>query len=131
MDSPFSYAVYRLVPRVERGERINVGVVVFCRPREYLEALTALDETRALTLWPDLDVEAVKLHLRAIERVAAGDQGAGPIAQLDTTARFHWLVSPSSTIIQPSRVHTGISGDLRPQLERLFQELVVASGSAG
>jgi Protein of unknown function (DUF3037) len=124
VDEPFSYAVYRLVPRVERGERINVGVVAFCRPRQYLSALTALDEARALALWPELDLEAVKLHLTAIERVAAGDPSAGPIAQLDPTARFHWLVAPASTIIQPSHVHTGISGDLPSQLEKLFRELV-------
>ncbi|HSP72732.1 MAG TPA: DUF3037 domain-containing protein, partial [Gaiellaceae bacterium] len=106
-DSPFSYAVYRLVPRVERGERINVGVVVFCRPLQYLEARTALDEQRALVLWPDLDADSVRAHLEAIERVAAGDPAGGPIARLDTPARFHWLVAPSSTIIPPSEVHTG------------------------
>ena len=98
MDSAFSYAVYRLVPRVERGERINVGVVVFCRPLQYLEARTALDESRAACLWPDLDAETVRSHLAAIERIARGEDGAGPIAALDTTARFHWLVAPSSTI---------------------------------
>ena len=124
-DSPFSYAVYRLVPRVERGERINVGVVVFCRPRQYLAARTALDRDRALALWPDLDVEMVELHLAAIERIAAGDPEAGPIAQLDTTARFHWLVAPSSTIIQPSAVHTGVCGDPPRELAKLFGELVV------
>jgi DUF3037 family protein len=124
--SPFSYAVCRLVPRVERGERINVGVVVFCRPPQYLAARTALDEQRALVLWPDLDVESVRAHLRAIERIAAGDPGAGPIAALDTTARFHWLVSPSSTIIQPSEVHTGLCETPADELDRLFRELVLA-----
>jgi hypothetical protein len=124
VDSPFSYAVYRLVPRVERGERINVGVVVFCRPLQFLEARTALDEERARALWPDLDADAVRAHLAAIERIARGEDGAGPIAALDTTARFHWLVAPSSTIIQPSRVHTGICGAPAEQLARLFRELV-------
>jgi hypothetical protein len=123
-DNAFSYAVYRLVPRVERGERINVGVVVFCRPLDYLGARTALDEERARSLWPDLDVEAVRPHLQAIERIAAGDAGGGPIAQLDTTARFHWLVAPSSTIIQPSAVHTGVCTDPPSQLEKLFTDLV-------
>jgi len=123
-NSPFSYAVYRLVPRVERGERINVGVVVFCRPLEFLEVRTALDEARALTLWPELDVESVRAHLTAAEKIAAGDATAGPIAQLDRTARFHWLVAPSSTIIQPSEVHTGICGDPGEELEKLFRELV-------
>ena len=124
-DSPFSYAVYRLVPRVERGERINVGVVVFCRPLQYLAARTALDEPRALALWPDLDADSVRAHLGAVERIAAGDPAGGPIAQLDTTARFHWLVAPSSTIIQPSEVHTGVSDDPRAQLGRLFDSLVL------
>ena len=112
------------MPRVERGERINVGVVVFCRPLQYLEARTALDEARALALWPELDVESVRAHLAAIERVAAGERSGGPIARLETTARFHWLVSPSSTIIQPSEVHTGLCGDPAAQLEKLFRELV-------
>jgi hypothetical protein len=124
--SPFSYAVCRLVPRVERGERINVGVIVFCRPLQYLEARTALDEERALALWPELDVESVQAHLSAIERIAAGDPGAGPIAALETTARFHWLVSPSSTIIQPSEVHTGLCDSPADELAKLFRELVLA-----
>jgi hypothetical protein len=122
--NPFSYAVYRLVPRVERGERINVGVVVFSRPLQYLEARTALDEARARALWPELDLESVRAHLAAIERIAAGADDGGPIARLEPTARFHWLVSPSSTIIQPSQVHTGICGDPAAELEKLLGELV-------
>jgi Protein of unknown function (DUF3037) len=124
--SPFSYAVYRLVPRVERGERINVGVVVFSRPLDYLAARTHLDEARAAALWPELDAETVRPHLGAIERIAAGEADAGPIARLDTTQRFHWLVAPSSTIIQPSEVHTGLCGEPAEMLERLYGELVVA-----
>jgi len=123
-DNPFSYSVLRLVPRVERGEQINAGIVLFCRPLQYLGARTELDERRALGLFSDLDVESVRAHLAAVERIAAGDAAGGPIAQLDATARFHWLVAPASTIIQPSEVHTGICGDPRKQLERLFHELV-------
>jgi len=123
-DSPFSYAVYRLVPRLDRGERINVGVVVFCRPLQYLEAGTSLDEARARALWPELDLVPVRAQLAAIERIAAGDERGGPIARLETTARFHWLVSPSSTIIQPSEVHTGICGDPAAELGKLLAELV-------
>lgn len=123
-DSPFSYAVYRLVPRLDRGERINVGVVVFCRPLQYLEARTSLDEARARALWPELDLVPVRAQLAAIERIAAGDERGGPIARLETTARFHWLVSPSSTIIQPSEVHTGICGDPAAELGKLLAELV-------
>lgn len=123
-DSPFSYALYRLVPRVERGERINVGVVVFSRPLRYLAARTALDPGRAEALWPELDPEPVRAHLAALERIAAGDEAGGPIARLDATARFHWLVSPSSTIVQPSEVHTGLCDDPAEELEKLFRELV-------
>jgi hypothetical protein len=120
----FSYAVFRLVPRIERGECLNVGVVVFCRPLEFLGARTALEEPRALALWPDLDVDRVRQHLHALERVAAGDADAGPIAALDLTARFHWLTAPSSTIIQPSEVHTGLTDDPHDRLNRLFETLV-------
>ena len=120
----FSYAVLRLVPRVERGEQINVGVVVFCRPLRFLGVRTALDEQRALALWPGLDLDAVRHHLAGIERIAAGDPEAGPIAALDLTARFHWLVAPSSTIVQPSEVHAGICSDPAGELDRLFAALV-------
>ena len=123
-DSSFSYAVYRLVPRVERGERINVGVVVFARTLDYLGARTELDESRLAALWPDVDAAKVRPHLEAIERIAQGDPDAGPIAALDTTARFHWLVAPSSTIIQPSTVHTGLCGDPAAELDKLFDALV-------
>lgn len=125
-DNPFSYAAFQLVPRVERGERINVGVVLFCRPLQYLEAKTALDGRRALTLWPDVDVDSVRAHLAAVERIAVGDPEGGPIARLDRSARFHWLVAPSSTIIQPSDVHTGICGEPADELESLFRQLVVS-----
>jgi hypothetical protein len=125
-DSGFSYAIYRLVPRVERGERINVGVAVFCRPLDYLAVRTGLDEERLRSLWPELDPAALRPQLEALERIAAGDPAAGPIAQLDTTARFHWLVAPSSTIIQPSAVHTGLCTEPGDQLEKLFASLVAA-----
>jgi hypothetical protein len=127
--SAFSYAIYRVVPNVERGERINVGVVVFCRPLKYLAVRTGLDEARLRALWPELDPAEVRPHLRALERIAAGDPDAGPIAQLDETARFHWLTSPSSTIIQPSAVHTGLCGDPDEQLEKLFRMLVASARS--
>lgn len=124
--NPFSYAVFRVVPRVERGEAVNAGVVVFCRPLQFLAARTTVDEARLRALWPDVDVELVRSHLQAIERIAAGDRDAGPIAQLDVTERFHWLVAPSSTIIQPSAVHTGLCGDPDEELEKLFRSLVAS-----
>jgi hypothetical protein len=122
--NPFSYAVLRVVPRVERGEQINVGVIVFCRPLGYLAARTHLDLRRLEALAPELDPVTVRPHLTAIERIAAGDPEAGPIARLDVTQRFHWLVAPSSTIIQPSEVHTGLCSEPAEQLDRLFHELV-------
>jgi Protein of unknown function (DUF3037) len=122
--SPFSYAIYRVVPRVERGERMNVGVVLFSRPLAFLAARTHLDAERLAAFWPELDPESVRPHLAALERIAAGDPEGGPMAALDVTARFHWLVSPSSTIIQPSAVHTGLCGEPERELEKLFRALV-------
>jgi hypothetical protein len=121
---PFSYAVLRLVPDIERGEQVNVGVIVFCRPLDFLGARTALDDDRARALAPDVDLDAARRHLSAIERIAAGDPEAGPIAKLDTTARFHWLVAPASTIVQPSEVHTGLCDDPQACLDELFERLV-------
>ena len=124
MAEPFSYAVLQLVPDLERGERINVGVVVFCRPLDFLGALTALDEGRLAALGGDVDLDGAQRHLGAIERIAAGNPSAGPIAALDTTARFHWLVAPSSTVIQCSPVHTGLTADPEGELDRLAARLV-------
>ena len=112
------------MPDIERGERVNVGVIVFCRPLDFVGARTSLDEARARALRGDVDLDAARRHLAAIERVAAGDPGAGPIAALDTTARFHWLVAPSSTIVQPSEVHTGLCDDPAACLDELFERLV-------
>ena len=126
--SPFSYAVLRLVPRVERGEQLNVGVVLFSRPLRYLGARTALDATRVAALWPELDPETVRPYLEAIERVASADPSGGPLAKLDPGERFYSLSSPSSTIIQPSPVHTGISADPAAELDKLFRTLVLMPG---
>ncbi len=123
-DSPYSYAIYRLVPRIDRGEQMNVGVLVFSRPAGYLAVRTALDEGRLRALWPDVEPAAIRPHLTALERIAAGEADAGPMARLDVTARFHWLTAPSSTVIQPSEIHTGVCGDPAAELERLFGSLV-------
>ena len=122
--SPFQYAIVRVVPRVERGECVNAGVVLFCRPRGFLEARVALDEARLRALAPDVDADAVRSHLDALCRIAAGDGSAGPIATLPASERFHWLVAPSSTIIQCSPVHTGLTDDPARELERLVAQLV-------
>ena len=122
--SPFQYAIVRVVPRVERGECMNVGVVFFCRPRRFLAARMALDEARLAAFAPDLDAAEVRSHLDAMSRIAAGEPAAGPVAQLEQSERFHWLVAPSSTIIQTSPVHTGLCEDPEETLERLMEKLV-------
>jgi hypothetical protein len=122
--SPFQYAIVRVVPHVERGECLNAGVVLFCRPLGFLAARRELDERLLLALAPDVDVEAVRAHLDAICRIAAGEPGAGPIAALPASERFHWLVAPSSTIIQCSPVHTGLCDDPAAELEHLMARLV-------
>jgi hypothetical protein len=120
----FQYAIVRVVPRVERGECLNVGVILLCRPKRFLGARIALDERRLASFAADLDAASIRPHLDAIERIAAGDPAAGPIARLGTAERFHWLVAPSSTIIQVSEVHTGLCDDPATELAHLVATLV-------
>jgi hypothetical protein len=121
---PFAYAVLRVVPSVERGERLNVGVVLFCRQLGFLELRTELDTARLAALAPGLDPEPVRSRLDALHRVAAGDPAAGALGALPPSDRFGWLVAPSSTIIQPSEVHTGLTEDPEETLAKLFASLV-------
>ena len=124
---PFEYAVLRVVPRVERGEGVNVGVVVFCRTRSFLATRIELGarQIAALSaLAPDVDLEAVRLHLDAIAKVVAGDPDGGPIASLAGPERFRWVAAPSSTMLQPSEVHGGMTEDPAGSLEDLFERLV-------
>jgi len=127
----FQYAVIRVVPRVERGESLNAGVVLFSRRHGFLAARTELDVAALAALSPDCDPDAVRPHLDAIERIAAGDPTGGPIAALEPSERFHWLTAPASTIVQPSPVHTGLTGDPAGELGRLFAELVSRPGRRG
>jgi hypothetical protein len=122
--SPFEYAIVRVLPRVERGESFNAGIVLMSRPRRYLGARTELDVAVRAALSPDCDPETVREHLELVDRIAAGDEAAGPIAALPLFERFHWLVSPSSTMIQPSAVHTGLTSDPAATLDHLFRTLV-------
>lgn len=122
--SVFQYAIVRVVPRVERGECLNVGVILLCRPRRYLGAQVHLDEARLAAFAPGLDPAVLRPHLDAIERVAAGDPTAGPIAALGMAERFHWLVAPASTVIQPSDVHTGLCQNPAAELDHLVSTLV-------
>ncbi|HET7136723.1 MAG TPA: DUF3037 domain-containing protein [Gaiellaceae bacterium] len=121
----FSYALYRLVPDLERGERLNVGVIVFSRPLDFLGARTHLDEERVAAVAPEFDPKPVRPQLLAIERIASGSPDGGPIAGLDSTARFHWLTAPSSTVVRSSAVHTGLCEDPERVLDELFRTLVL------
>jgi hypothetical protein len=124
----FQYAIWRVVPDLERGEAANVGVVVYCRRRQFLAARVELDEARLRALAPSLDVAALRLHLDGLVRVAAGDPEAGAIAAMSQSERFGWLTAASSTIVQPSPIHTGLSDDPQELLERLFDRLVATPG---
>ena len=120
----FDYAILRVVPRVEREEFINAGVVVFCLEKRYLDARILLNNDRLRALWPEVDVDLVLEHLDAVPRICMGDPAAGPIAQLSQRERFHWLTSPRSTIIQPSPVHTGVCDNTEGILDRLATQFL-------
>ena len=120
----FQYAIVRVVPDVERGESLNAGVILYCRRLGFLGARTALDEAALAALAPRCVADDVRAHLAVLERVAAGDPDGGPIAALPPSERFHWLTAPSSTIVQSSAVHTGLTSDPAGELEHLFERLV-------
>jgi hypothetical protein len=120
----YDYAIIRLVPRVERGELVNVGVILSCPAADFLEARIDLNPERLLALDPTLDVDAARAHLEMIPRVCRGGAEAGEIGALPQRARFHWLVSPRSTIIQMSPVHTGRTGDPAKTLQHLLDTMV-------
>ncbi|MDX2243658.1 MAG: DUF3037 domain-containing protein [Leptolyngbyaceae cyanobacterium bins.302] len=120
----YDYAIIRVVPKVEREEFINVGVVISCPAQKFLEACIELDESRLIALDPTLDLDTVHSYLAAIPILCAGGAPAGAIGQLPPRERFHWLVAPRSTIIQTSRVHTGICTHLPTVMERLLDRMV-------
>ena len=120
----FDYAIIRVVPRVERGEFVNAGVILFSRTGRFLDARIGLDPARLHALDPSIDQDVVQSYLDAIPRICAGGDDAGPIGLLSQSERFHWLVAPRSTIIQTSPVHSGVHGDLAAALAHLFDRLV-------
>jgi len=120
----FQYSILRVIPHVERGECLNAGVVLFCRRLGYIAARTGLDAAALAAIAPDSDAGDVRAHLGALERVAAGAADGGPIAALEPSERFHWLTAPSSTIVQASPVHTGLTSDPAAELDHLFEQLV-------
>lgn len=122
---PFAYAVLRVVPCLERGERLNVGVVLFCRQFDFLELKVGMDEAKLAAIAPDADPGAIRQRLESIRQVIEGDLAAGSLAAMDPSDRFGWLVAPSSTIIQSSKAHTGLTSDPAAELDRLFRTLVL------
>jgi Protein of unknown function (DUF3037) len=121
MRVPYEYAVVQAVPRIERGERINVGVILYCRPRDFLAVATHLDPARLLALDPGADVAAVGAALEGWRRTC---DGAGPARDMKPGERFRWLTAPRSTILQSGPVHTGLTSDPVAELERLATLLV-------
>ncbi|GHJ39044.1 DUF3037 domain-containing protein [Streptomyces sp. TS71-3] len=122
--SVFEYALLRVVPRVERGELINAGVIVYCRAHGYVAARTHLDEARLRALDPAVDLTGVRAALVAVERVCQGGEGAGEAGRDDAGRRFRWLIAPRSTVVQPGPVHTGLTDDPEAEAERLLDLLV-------
>ncbi len=121
---PFEYCLLRAVPRVDRGERINIGVVVYCQQDGYLATRTHLDTVRLQALDPAVDVAAVAAALAAVEALCRGEATAGPLAGEAPGVRFRWLAAPRSTVVQPSPVHGGLTDDPVADLDRIFVELV-------
>jgi hypothetical protein len=122
----FDYAIVRVVPRVERGEFLNAGVILFCSTQAYLDARVHLERARLAALSPGVDAALVEEHLAAIPRICRGGDEAGPIGRLTQRERFHWLVAPRSTVVQVSPVHSGVCPDPAVALQRLFEKLVLA-----
>lgn len=120
----FEYALVRVVPRVERGECLNAGAIVWCRSLGWLGARIELDRARLLALAPDAEVAMIEAHLESIERIARGGDDAGPIGRLEPRERFTWLVAPRSTAIQVSEVHEGLCDDPQAALDHLVETLV-------
>lgn len=122
---PFVYSVLRVVPCLQRGERLNVGVALFCRQLDFIALETRLDRARLAAIAPEIDPEPFAERIESIRRVIEGDPAAGALAGLPPSERFGWLTAPSSTSIQASPAHTGLTTDPAAELKRLFQQLVL------
>ncbi len=121
----YEYSIIKLIPRVERGEYLNVGVIVYCKKASFLNVLFALDKSRLTAIFPQIDIEEINGHLVAFEQICLGNSGAGPIAAIDMASRFRWLTAKRSTIIQASDVHPGLCENAAETLARLFEQLVL------
>lgn len=121
----YEYAVIRVVPRVEREEFLNVGVVLFCKNKKFLDVAYRLDEQKLRILSEDVDMEQLQINMESFEKICRGEKDGGPIAQMDTASRFRWLTAVRSSVIQTSRPHPGLCGEPTDTLKRLFRELVL------
>ena len=121
---PFSYAILQVVPCLQRGERLNVGVILYCRQLDYLGLRFGLPAAKLEAIAPDADLDQIQSRLQEIRQVILGEEAGGALARMDPSDRFGWLVAPSSTIIQSSTVHTGLTTDPAAELDRLFEDLV-------
>jgi hypothetical protein len=126
--SSFDYAIVRVVPHVEREEFVNVGVILFCRTLRFLGSRIELNVERLAALSPHIDLATVQAYLDLIPRICAGGRQAGPLGQLSRAERFHWLVSPRSTTVQVSPVHSGLCADPQAALDDLFEKMVRPGG---
>jgi hypothetical protein len=123
-DQLFEYAVIRVVPRVEREEFINIGVILYCPKQKFLKTILMVDEARIRAFAPGLDIDCLKDNINSFERITNGDAEAGPIAKLDIASRFRWLTATRSTVVQSSKVHPGLCTDAEATLIKLFNQLV-------
>lgn len=121
----FEYAVIRVMPRVEREEFLNAGVILYCKQHKFLQAIISLNEDRLRAFSPETDLNEVKTYLDAFECIAKGGKQAGPIGQLDLASRFRWLTATRSTVVQAGKVHPGFCGDPLKALTRLHEQLVL------
>ena len=121
----FEYAVIRIVPRVEREEFLNVGVILYCKQQQFLQTMFTIDKERLQAFAGYLDMPALYEHLCAFEKISKGDETAGEIAKLDMASRFRWLTAARSTILQSSKVHPGLCADAMETLTKLHAQLVL------
>jgi len=121
----YEYAVIRVVPRVEREEFLNVGIILFCKKAKFIKVLCSINEAKLQLFSRDLDLEQLHLNLQAFEKVAHGEKTGGPIGQFDIPSRFRWLTAIRSSAVQTSRPHSGMCDDLEQMAQRLFEELVL------
>ena len=121
----FEYAIIRIVPRVEREEFLNTGVILYCKDLKFLQCLYTLNKDKVNALCGEVDCEEVEEHLRSFERICNGAEDGGPIASLDLPSRFRWLTATRSTVVQSSKVHPGFSSDPQETLQKLFRQQVL------